>query len=108
MARLEAPNEEVPEIMRGALLLLAKHWQALDADERTLERQIAKAARADREARRLVEVPCVGPIIASTVLAKVPDAKGFRSGRAFAAWIGLSRRSPRPRPHDPPLRPSNT
>src|SRR5947208_1286619 len=49
---LEAPNEEVPEIMRGALLLLAKHWQALDADERVIERQITKAARADGEARR--------------------------------------------------------
>src|SRR5438045_1277765 len=33
MAKLEAPHEEVPEIMRGALLLLAKHWQALEADE---------------------------------------------------------------------------
>jgi transposase len=92
MAKLEAPNEEVPEIMRGALLLLAKHWQALDADERLLERQIAKAARSDREARRLMEVPCVGPIIASTVLAKVPDATVFRSGRDFAAWIGLTGR----------------
>ncbi len=92
MAKLEAPNEEVPEIMRGALLLLAKHWRALDADERALERQIAKAARADREARRLMEVPGVGPIIASTVLAKVPDAKVFRSGRDFAAWIGLTGR----------------
>ena len=76
--------------MRGALLLLARHWQALDADERALEKQIAKAARADRDARRLMEVPCVGPIIASTVLAKVPDAKAFRSGRDFAAWIGLT------------------
>src|SRR6266550_2579663 len=92
MAKLEAPHEEVPEIMRGALLLLAKHWQALDADERVLEQQIAKAARSDREARRLMEVPCVGPIIASTVLAKVPDAKVFRSGRDFAAWIGLTGR----------------
>jgi transposase len=92
IAKLEAPNEEVPEIMRGALLLLANHWQALDADERALERQIAKAARADREARRLMEVPGVGPIIASTVLAKVPDAKVFRSGRDFAAWIGLTGR----------------
>ncbi len=92
MAKLEAPHEEVPEIMRGALLLLAKHWQALDADERVLERQIAKAARSDREARRLMEVPGVGPIIASTVLAKVPDAKVFRSGRDFAAWIGLTGR----------------
>jgi len=92
MAKLEAPHEEVPEIMRGALLLLAKHWQALDADERVLERQIAKAVRSDREARRLMEVPGVGPIIASTVLAKVPDAKVFRSGRDFAAWIGLTGR----------------
>jgi len=92
MAKLEAPSDEIPEVMRGALLLLAKHWQALDVDERVLERQITKIARADREARRLMEVPCVGPIIASTVLAKVPDARVFRSGRDFAAWIGLTGR----------------
>jgi transposase len=92
MARLEAPSEEIPEILRGTLLVLARHWQALDADERAIERQIAKAARADCEARRLMEVPGVGPIIASTVLAKVPDARVFRSGRDFAAWIGLTGR----------------
>ena len=90
MAKREEPGEEIPEAMRGALLVLAKHWQALDADERLLERQIAKAARSDQDARRLMEVPSVGPIIASTVLAKVPDAKVFRSGRDFAAWIGLT------------------
>jgi transposase len=92
MAKLEEPGEEIPELMRGALLALARHWQALDADERALERQIAKAARCDSEARRLMAVPGVGPIIASTVLAKVPDAKVFRSGRDFAAWIGLTGR----------------
>ena len=92
MAVLEEPSAEIPEIMRSALLMLAKHWQALDADERVLERQIAKAARCDREARQLMEVPGVGPIIASTILAKVPDAKVFRSGRDFAAWIGLTGR----------------
>ena len=92
MARLEAPNEDIPEMMRAALLVLAQHWQALDADERALERQIVKAARADKDARRLMDVPGVGPIIASTVLAKVPDARVFRSGRDFAAWIGLTGR----------------
>ena len=90
MARLEAPSEEIPDMMRGALLALARQWQSLDAEERVLERQITKTARCDREARRLMEVPSVGPIIASTVLAKVPDAKVFRSGRDFAAWIGLT------------------
>jgi transposase len=92
MARLQQASDEIPETMRGALLLLAQHWQALDTDERVLERQIAKAARCDGEARRLMEVPGVGPIIASTVLAKVPDAKVFHSGRDFAAWIGLTGR----------------
>lgn len=88
MARLEEPSEEVPEMMRGALLMLAKHWQALNADERGLERQIAKAARCDRDAKRLMDVPSVGPIIASTVLAKVPDAKLFRSGRDLRPGSG--------------------
>jgi transposase len=92
MAGLEAPSEEIPEEMRCTLLVLAKHWQALDADERELERQIAKSARCNGNARRLMEVPGVGPIIASTILAKVPDAKVFRSGRDFAAWIGLTGR----------------
>ena len=92
MARLQQASDEIPETMRGALLLLAQHRQKLDIYERVLERQIAKAARCDGEARRLMEVPGVGPIIASTVLAKVPDAKVFRSGRDFAAWIGLTGR----------------
>jgi transposase len=39
-----------------------------------------------------MEVPTVGPIIASTVLAKTPDASVFRTGRDFAAWIGLTGR----------------
>jgi len=92
MAGLEKPSAEIPETMRSALLILAKHWQALDAAERVLEQQIAKAARCDREASQLMAVPGVGPIIASTILAKVPDAKVFRSGRDFAAWIGLTGR----------------
>jgi transposase len=92
MARLEQPSEAIPEVMRAALMALAKHWQALDADERLLARQIAQTTHQNEDARRLMAVPGVGPIIASTVLAKVPDAKLFRSGRGFAAWIGLTGR----------------
>jgi transposase len=92
MQQLEQPSEAIPELMRTALLLLARQWQELDAAERLLEQQIAKAANADREARRLMVVPTVGPMIASTVLAKVPDARMFRSGRDFAAWIGITGR----------------
>jgi transposase len=92
MQQLEQPSETIPEIMRNALLLLARQWDELDTAERMLEQQITRTAQADREARRLMAVPCVGPIIASTVLAKVPDPHMFRSGRDFAAWIGLTGR----------------
>lgn len=92
MARLQAPSQEIPEMMRGALLVLAGQWQSLDASERALEKQIVKAARCDPDACRLMEAPSVGPIIASMALAKVPDAKVFRSSRDFAAWVGLTGR----------------
>jgi len=92
MQQLEQPSEEIPELMRNALLLLARQWQALDTAERALAQHITRAAKADREARRLMAVPTVGPMIASTVLAKVPDPHMFRSGRDFAAWIGITGR----------------
>jgi transposase len=44
--------------------------------------------------RRLSTIPGVGAITAATVKALVPDPDGFRSGRHFAAWLGLT-----PRPH---------
>jgi transposase len=90
--QLKQPSEAIPELMRNALLVLARQWEALNAAERALEQQITRAAKADREARRLMAVPCVGPMIASAVLAKVPDPRMFRSGRDFAAWLGLTGR----------------
>jgi transposase len=92
MVKLEAPSEAIPEMMRIALLMLVDQWRVLDANERVLEKQIVNAVRRDQEARRLIEVPGVGPIIASAVLAKVSDARLFRSGRDFAAWVGLTGR----------------
>jgi transposase len=92
MQQLEQPSEAIPEIMRNALLLLARQWNELNAAERALEKQIARAAYADQEARRLMAVPTIGPMIASTTLAKVPDPRMFRSGRDFAAWLGLTGR----------------
>ena len=43
--------------------------------------------------RRLSTIPGVGPITAATLQALVPDPSAFKSGRHFAAWIGLTPRS---------------
>jgi transposase len=92
MQQLEAPSAAIPEVMRGALLLLAQQWERLDAAERALEGKIKKAALADQAARRLIEVPTVGPITASATVAKVTDVRVFRTARNFSAWVGLTGR----------------
>jgi transposase len=75
-----------------ALLVLARHWEALGADIQALDTRIVQGVRADEAARRLMAIPGIGPISASAILAAVPDARLFRSGRGFAAWLGLTPR----------------
>lgn len=45
--------------------------------------------RVSEISRRLMAVPGVGPVLASAMVASVPDPHAFRSGRNLAAWIGL-------------------
>ncbi|NGO56294.1 transposase, partial [Allomesorhizobium camelthorni] len=46
--------------------------------------------RANEVSRRLAALPGIGPIGATLLAIKVPDAHGFKSGRDFAAWLGLT------------------
>lgn len=53
------------------------------------DRRIMASARSTELGRRLMEIPGVGPLLASAIAASVPDPAIFRSGRDLAAWIGL-------------------
>jgi transposase len=61
----------------------------VDAAVRELDRRIA---REQAVAQRLMEIPGVGPLGATAVLAKVVDVSVFVSARDFAAWLGLTPR----------------
>ena len=51
--------------------------------------EILASYRASPVSRRLARIPGVGPVIATAIVATVPDPSVFRSGREFAAWLGL-------------------
>jgi transposase len=55
----------------------------------TLEAQILAWHKSNRVSQRLATIPGIGPIIATAIAATVPDPGVFRSGREFAAWLGL-------------------
>jgi transposase len=54
-----------------------------------LDSEIKSVAGADQDMRRLVEIPGVGPTIATALVAAVGNGKTFGKGRALAAWLGL-------------------
>ncbi|WP_412549984.1 transposase [Sinorhizobium medicae] len=53
-------------------------------------RRFRQGPKSDETAHRLMSVPGIGPLIATALEALTPSAKTFRSGRDFAAWIGLT------------------
>lgn len=96
-AALKALHEEqdqLPVHARSALHGIAAQFRALSSEIDRLEAQILAWHRNDETSRRLATIPGIGPITASAIAAAVPDASLFRSGRQFAAWLGLT-----PRPH---------
>ena len=54
-----------------------------------LERQIRQWASQDEGAKRLQQIPGIGPISASALVASVADARQFKDGRQMSAWMGL-------------------
>jgi transposase len=88
----QLPASAIPPVAHPVLAMLAAQWQALEASIGDLERQIKAAVGEDEAACRIMQVPGVGPITASAVVAAVADPRQFRSGRGFAAWLGLTPR----------------
>lgn len=88
--RLLISIEEAPEAAWPALALLAD--QLRDAHNRiaAVTTRIEAAQREEPLARRLATVPGIGAITASALAAATPDVAVFRSGRDYAAWLGLT------------------
>ena len=53
------------------------------------DRRVRASARETDLGRRLVEIPGVGPLLASAFIATIADPAAFKTGRGLAAWIGL-------------------
>ena len=82
-------DERVPASARMCLKLLADQLDLVNRQALETDRLILASARATEIGRRLMAVPGVGPVLASAIVASVPDPHAFKTGRNLAAWIGL-------------------
>ena len=85
----DARDERVPELASACLAVLGTQLRMLKAQILEFDRRIMAWHRSNATSRRLDAVPGIGPALATALVASVPDAKAFRSGRNFSAWIGL-------------------
>jgi transposase len=90
IAEIEDPNSVVPQSARSCLQLLVDTLRALRGRVDVLDAEITTRAKQDESARRLMSIPGIGPMIATAIQALAPPAETFRSGRDFAAWVGLT------------------
>jgi transposase len=70
--------------------MLAREYARVQAELKAIEAKLLAWHRADALSRRLAQIPGVGPVTAAALVMKAPDPHAFRSGRLFAAWLGLT------------------
>lgn len=86
---LEDASNELPGALRLLIQGLMEHLRVLDERIAELQQQIQAWHRSDEVSKRLEQIPGIGPITASALVASIGDATQFKSGRELSAWVGL-------------------
>lgn len=86
---LEDGENGLPGTMRNLIERLTENLKEMNRQAKELEAQIQLWHRENEASRKLAEIPGLGPITASAIVATVGDAREFKNGRQLAAWMGL-------------------
>ena len=89
LERIQA-DASLPALARELFATQAEEYAQLQAQIDKVDARLIAWHRADECSRRLTKIPGVGPIGAVLLKMKTPEPELFRSGRQFAAWIGLT------------------
>ena len=85
-----ADDEKLPSLAKELFVLLGSEFAGTDRQIGSLDARLMRLHRGNEVSRRLAEIPGVGPIGACLLALKAPSPSAFRSGRDFAAFIGLT------------------
>ena len=86
---LEDAENGLPAAMRALLWRLLEQLKALDRQAAELEAEILAWHKQNETSRRLAEIPGIGPLGASALVASIGEVRHFANGRQLAAWLGL-------------------
>ncbi len=81
-----------PALAPPVIRLLIERIHELDVEIEKLNKEIRRIVRKDEALKRLMTIPGVGELTAMAIHAFAPPMESFRTGRDFAAWVGLTPR----------------
>lgn len=85
-------DARLPDEAQACLAMLCTQLEMVKAQILDNDRRILADARKTEAGRRLMKIPGIGPLLASAIVACVPDPTTFYNGRSLSAWIGLTPR----------------
>ena len=86
---LENVNENLTPRMRNLVAMLWSEWKDLELQIAEMNDDVERIASSDEACRRLRQIPGIGPLVATAIVASIGNGVAFRKGREFAAWLGL-------------------
>ena len=89
IAIVDDPESGLPAEATATLQVLIGTLAQLEAQIAELDARIARCAKENAVARRLMTAPGIGPLIATAIATLAPPPETFRKARDFAAWLGL-------------------
>lgn len=92
VSKMDEHREGLPTEACFALGVLIDQLAALNARIGEIDARLGEIHQTHPVCRLLATIPGIGPITATALAATVPDPSAFRSGREFAAWLGLTPR----------------
>ena len=81
--------DQLPSLIQGCVTDLLTHADALSTQIDAYDKCIQNAARQDARSKQLMQLPGIGPTIASALVASIGSGHDFKNGRQLAAWLGL-------------------
>ena len=85
----ECGNDRLPSDARFACQAIVTQLHSVQIEISGLDKRITQTHRVNADSKRLDTIPGFGVILSTAVVATMTDPKAFKTGREFAAWIGL-------------------
>jgi transposase len=86
---LENVEENLTPSMRNLIAMMWSEWKDLELQLAAINAEVERIASSDAACQRLRQIPGIGPLVATAIVASIGNGSAFKKGREFAAWMGL-------------------